>query len=71
MVGTFRKAAMILENRFAEYRWSVIDAVSGLFMLATGLLALVLSVVEWERAPQRWLLAKLLRAKWEEEISKN
>jgi hypothetical protein len=68
MVGTFRKAAMILENRFSEYKWSVVDAISGLFMSATGLIALALSVIVWQRAPQQWLLAKILRAKWEEEI---
>lgn len=71
MVGTFRKAAMILENRFTEYKWSVIDAVSGIFMLSIGLLALVLSAIEWQRAPQQWLLAKVLRARWEEETGKN
>lgn len=71
MVGTFRKAAIILENRFAMYKLAVLDMVSGLLMAATGLLAIVLAVITWAKALQQWLLAKLLRCKWEEEIGKN
>ncbi len=71
MVGTFRKAAIILEMRFELYKVAVMDMTMGLLAIAMGIFAIVLSVLRWNRGSEQRLIAKLLRAKWEEEIGKN
>jgi hypothetical protein len=71
MVGTFRKAAIILEQRFVMYKYAVESIAFGLIAEFTGLAAIMIVVVQWRKKPQRLLLAKLLRAKWEEEIAKS
>jgi hypothetical protein len=68
MVGTFRKAAIILEMRFELYKVSALDMTMGLLAIAMGIFAIVYSVLRWNKGPEQRLIAKLFRAKWEEEI---
>ncbi|MFA5554617.1 MAG: hypothetical protein WDA68_08715 [Phycisphaerae bacterium] len=71
MVGTFRKAATILESRFELYKIATAEIVFGLLMTLTGMRGVSIIFIQWNRGPQKLLLAKILRAKWEEEIAKN
>ncbi len=68
MVGTFRKAAAILETRFGMYKIAVLETVLGLLVIFLGMTEISLTIIQWNKGPQKRLLAKLLRAKWEEEI---
>jgi hypothetical protein len=68
MVDTFRSSAMILEDRFGGYKIAVMNAVIGLLIAVLGATSAVTAVIKWNSKPQRLLLAKLIRAKWEEEI---
>jgi hypothetical protein len=67
MVGTFRKAAIILEMRFQLYKFSVLEMTMGLLAIAMGIFAITYSVLRWNKGPEQRLIAKLLRAKWEED----
>jgi len=71
MVGTFRKAAIMLEMRFELYKITVMDMTMGLLAIAMGVFAIVFSVLRWNKGFEQRLIAKLLRAKWEEEIRKS
>jgi hypothetical protein len=69
MVGTFRKAAIILEMRFELYKVTIMNMTMGLLAIPMGIFAMVFSVLRWNKGPEQRLIAKFLRAKWEEEIS--
>jgi hypothetical protein len=70
MVGTFRKAAAILETRFTMYKIAVLEIVLGFLITFLGMSVIPITIIQWKKGPQKRLLAKLLRAKWEEETGK-
>ncbi len=71
MVGAFRKAAVILETRFALYKFAVLDMASGLILIFAGIFLTTFSLKRLNKGPEQMLLAKLLRTKWEDEIGKS
>jgi len=66
IVGTFRKAEAVLERRFIYYKISIQQEMIGLLCMGGGVAIMLLSIINYNKAPQKQLLAKLIRAKWEE-----